>query len=153
MKLCYFAEVDLWPIVLTSNLSKALERCILIRSTGLASLPQISNLASNRDSPQIYVVLKNVVSKYLHSDSDVFGCFLDASKAFDRVNHTELLMDRNVPCTVLRFLFSWYKDQKLAVRCNSNLSDSFGVTNDVRQGSVLSPVLFSVYIDELLLTL
>ena len=32
-------------------------------------------------------VLKNVVSEYLHGRSDVFGCFLDASKAFDRVNH------------------------------------------------------------------
>ncbi len=53
-------------------------------------------------------VLKNVyvVSKYLHSGSDVFGCFLDASKAFDRVNHAvlfKLLMDRNLPCTVLHF--------------------------------------------------
>ena len=28
-------------------------------------------------------------------------------------------MDRNLPCTVLRFLFSWYKDQELAVRWNS----------------------------------
>ncbi len=78
---------------------------------------------------------RDVVSEY------VFGCFLDASKAFDRVNHTvlfKMLLDRNLPCTVLRFLFSWYKDQELAVRWNSNLSETFGVTNGVRQGGVLS---------------
>ncbi len=63
--------------------------------------------------------------------------FLDASKAFDRVNHAvlfKLLMDRNLPCTVLRFLFSWYKDY---------LSDSFGVTNGVRQG--VSNSIFRLY--------
>ncbi len=29
----------------------------------------------------------------------------------------KMLMDKNLPCTVLRFLYSWYKDQELAVRC------------------------------------
>ncbi len=81
------------------------------------------------------------------------GCFLDASKAFDRVNHTTLfkmLIDRNLPPTVLRFLFSWYRDQELVVRWNADISASFNVSNGVRQGGVLSPILFTVYIDELL---
>ena len=60
--------------------------------------------------------LKNVITKYLHNGINVFGCFLDASKAFDRVNHSllfEMLLKRNIPTTVLRFLLSWYKEQTL----------------------------------------
>ena len=38
----------------------------------------------------------------------------------------------------------------MSVRWGQSLSDSFSVSNGVRQGSVLSPVLFSVYLDELL---
>ena len=52
--------------------------------------------------------------------------------------------------TVLRFLFSWYRDQELVVRWNADISASFNVSNGVRQGGVLSPILFTVYIDELL---
>ena len=78
---------------------------------------------------------------------------LDASKAFDLVNHGVLfrkLLDRGLPLSVIRFLSSWYNVQQVSVRWGQSLSDSFSVSNGVRQGSVLSPVLFSVYLDELL---
>ncbi len=62
-----------------------------------------------------------------------------------------MLIERNLPPTMLRFLFSWYRDQELAVvRWNADLSASFNVSNGVRQGGVLSPILFTVYVDELL---
>ena len=35
-------------------------------------------------------VVKNVVSHYIHNGSSVYGCFLDASKAFDLVDHSLL---------------------------------------------------------------
>ena len=44
----------------------------------------------------------------------------------------------------------WYCDQQMCVRWGCSLSKSFCVSNGVRQGSVLSPVLFSVYLDSLL---
>ena len=87
------------------------------------------------------------------SISQVFGCFLDASKAFDLVDHQILfqkLCDRGLPLPVLRFLTSWYKFQKCRVRWRSCFSAPFSVSNGVRQGSVLSPLLFAVYNDELL---
>ena len=55
-----------------------------------------------------------------------------------------------VPLSVLRFLSSWYETQKMSVRWSHSFSDPFSVSNGVRQGSVLFPVLFSVYLDELL---
>ena len=77
---------------------------------------------------------------------------MDASKAFDRVNHWLLfkkLIDRGMPLIFVRILMKWYTTQKACVRWGSALSDSFFITNGVRQGGILSPLLFNVYMDAL----
>ena len=145
------------PIALAPNLSKVLEKCILLsfRSCFITSDLQFG-FKPGFSTDLCSGVLKNVVSQYIHKGSKVYSCFLDASKAFDRVNHEvllKLLLKRQIPCAILRFLFAWYRDQLLSVRWNSSLSSSFGVSNGVRQGGVLSPILFTIYIDELLLRL
>ena len=40
----------------------------------------------------------------------------------------------------------WYQKQEMTVRWRASISDSFKVTNDVRQGRILSPQLFNIYI-------
>ena len=90
-----------------------------------------------------------VVSRYINR---VLGCFLDASKAFDRVDHGPLfqkLEERGLPPVILSL--SWYRSQKMRIQWNNVcFSDSFTVANGVRQGGVLSPFLFAVYLDSLL---
>ena len=46
-------------------------------------------------------------------------------------------------------LLFWYTSQKLFVRWGSSISDNFGMSNGIRQGSCLSPYLFNIYVDEL----
>ena len=78
------------------------------------------------------------------------------SKAFNLVDHNLLfrrLLDRSLPLPIVHLLMAWYREQNMRVRWNQTLSDSFSVTNGVRQGGVLSPILFTVYIDELLIQL
>ena len=78
---------------------------------------------------------------------------LDMSKAFDMVDHCQLfetLCQRNLPNPVIRFWLQWYSSQHVEIRWNGILSSPFPVTIGVRQGGVLSPILFTVYIDELL---
>ena len=60
------------------------------------------------------------------------------------------LIDHGLPLPVVRFLSSWYSSQMMKVRWDKSLSAPFHVSNGVRQGGVLSPVLFSVYLDGLL---
>ena len=77
---------------------------------------------------------------------------LDASKAFDRVNYCKLfskLLSRNLSPVVLRLLLYMYTNQSLKVRWGTCIGDKFNVTNGVKQGGVLSPTLFSVYMDDL----
>ena len=85
-----------------------------------------------------------------------FTCFLDASKAFDRVQHDlffSKLVDRGMPHIIIRLLMYWYSSQTFVIRWSNILSNCFKVSNGVRQGSVLSPTLFNVYIDCLSLKL
>jgi len=98
------------------------------------------------------LVLKQTVSYYVSKDTPVFSALLDASKAFDRTNHNLLfakLIKHNVPTCVIRLLLSWYRQQTMQVKWGTNYSSPFAVINGVRQGGVLSPYLFAVYLDEL----
>ena len=78
---------------------------------------------------------------------------LDASKAFDRVNYCKLfstLLKRNISPIVLRLLLFMYTHQSLRVKWRSTLFKQFSVMNGVKQGGVLSPILYAVYTDGLL---
>ena len=98
-------------------------------------------------------LVKNVVAHYMSRGSPVFACLLDASKAFDLVEQTLLvqqLLDRKVPNFLVRFLLSWYSTQSCTVSWDGSISDPLPVSNGVRQGGVLSPVLFTIYADIIL---
>ena len=53
----------------------------------------------------------------------------------------------------LRFLIHCYSNQKMRIKWNTAISSSFDTSNGVKQGGVLSPLLFNVYLDELILLL
>ena len=59
------------------------------------------------------------------------------------------LLDRRMPAIVVRTLIYVYEEQQAWVRLGKARSKSFGIANGTWQGSVLSPALFSVYMDDL----
>ena len=78
---------------------------------------------------------------------------VDASKALDRLNHKILfdkLLARDIPYCFAAILRDWYSKLTSVVRWNGVLSSSFAVTCGVRQCGILSPILFHVYVDELI---
>lgn len=79
---------------------------------------------------------------------DVYMCFIDYQKAFDCVKHTELirlLQERKIDKNDLRFIKNLYMNQTASVRVGSETTQSFPIEKGVRQGCVLSPLLFNLY--------
>ena len=83
-------------------------------------------------------------------------CFLDASKAFGRGSSTlyyslslcdVVSLDILLDCYAIGMTVS--DRQAMCVRWGNSLSDPFHVNNGVRQGGILSPYLFNVYMDDL----
>ena len=77
---------------------------------------------------QCIYVLKEIIDLYRKLNGSVFVCFLDASKAFDRL--------------ILRILIYWYNNQDMCIRWGDAYSAKFKVTNGVRQGGDIIPLPF-----------
>ena len=83
----------------------------------------------------------------------MYSCFLDASKAnYDRVNHWTLfkkLLKRGISVVIVRILLFWYSKQEICIKWGNETSSCSTICNGVRQGGILSVVLFSIYMDDL----
>ena len=89
---------------------------------------------------------------YQSMSSPIFICYLDASKAFDRLNFWVLfdkLLKRGMPVIVVRILIYWYTSQNFYVQWGSSVNEAFKSSNGTRQGGVISPHFFNVYVDDL----
>ena len=76
-------------------------------------------------------VFKETVSYYLSRDTDVYCCFLDATKAFDRLMFGKLfkiLLYKNIPAAIVRILLDMYERQSITVSWNNRKSESFTAT-------------------------
>lgn len=145
------------PIALTNVMSKLLELIILHQYEDLlCSQDHQFGFKKDHSTDQCIFVIKELIDMYSSTKSPIYLCFLDASKAFDRINHHILfrkLLDRGVPVMVVRLLYTWYSNQRMRVKWGEHLSQDFPVSNGVRQGGNLSPALFNLYLEELSATL
>ena len=94
--------------------------------------------------------LKNVCEKYLDKQRDLYVAFMDLEKAYDRVDREALwkvLRIYGVGGKLLEAVRSFYQGCKACVRVGNEESDWFPVKVGLRQGCVMSPWLFNLFMD------
>ena len=75
---------------------------------------------------------------------------MDMTKAFDLVRHSVLfrkLMEQGLPAIFIRLLLVMYAMQEANVRWNESISSKFSLSNGVKQGTVLSAILYCIYVN------
>jgi len=98
-------------------------------------------------------VFNESVKYFVKHGSRVHCAALDASKAFDKVLHHGLfykMLCKRVPAMLVNILIYWYSHLHCAVLWKSVLGENFSVKCGVRPGGVLSPYLFSLYVDDVI---
>ena len=141
-------------ISLCNSISKVIDIIILNRYSHLLSTSDMQfAYKSGHSTSMCSFVVKETVNYYLNNGSQVFSCCVDLSKAFDLVKHDKLfqvLIDRNVPPVIVRIILDMYQRQSMRTVWNYKFSKPFTSVNGVRQGGIISPILFCIYIDVLL---
>ena len=96
--------------------------------------------------------LQVLIQRARDVNCDVFACFIDFEKAFDKVPHGKLidiLKTSGIDGKDISLISNLYLQQKATVRLENELSDIFPVGKGVRQGCILSPALFNIYSENL----
>ena len=89
-----------------------------------------------------------LAQKHIELNKELYICFIDYAKAFDRVKHENLVECLNkigVDGKDVRIITNLYWHQKAAIRVDKDISDYTPIQRGVRQGCVLSPILFNIY--------
>ena len=142
------------PVMSSSVILKVLEYCILFEVKPFVDLNDRQHgFRETYSTATACFVLKETVFEYCNQNSIVYSCFLDFSKAFDYVNHAVLinkLSDLGIPLLFVNLIKYWYSNQFAKERFNDRYSKEWRICNGVRQGGVLSGLLFCIYINSML---
>ena len=148
-------------ISLTSVIAKTFEYLLLDRMLPVLSdncVPHLNQTAYQRgvSSTDATFSCQETISKFIRDGDSIYSCFYDLASAFDTVEYPVLLSHlkrAGVSGKAWRLIKDWYTNVSSSVRVGRQASPSFSVSRGVRQGSVLSPTLFLMVMDPILLEL
>ena len=131
--------------VLNNRLNDYLEKHQLI------SDKQIGFKKNARTSDHLFLV-NTLFRKFLKLNKNVYICFVDFRKAYDSVWREALmlkLLRNGIRGNFFGVIHEMYKGSESCIKADGILSKYFKCQTGVRQGDVLSPNLFNIYINDL----
>ena len=141
-------------IALSSIIGKVLDNIIIMKHSHVLSTSNLQfGFKPRHSTTQCTYVMQEVIDYYVQRNSSCYTLLLDATKVFDRVQYVKLfrlLLQKGICLSVAKLLLCLYTNQSLVVRWSGKVSEPFECSNGIKQGGVLSPILFCIYMDELL---
>jgi hypothetical protein len=145
------------PIALLPVIEKITERCIANKLNDYLTKFNIINenqygFQKGKSTTDLLMTFSDYVNMNLNDNFHVLALFIDFSKAFDTINHHKLLVALE-KIGVRGPLLMWFKDylhnRSLKVQVNDHLSEKVQINSGVPQGSILGPVLYLIYVNEM----
>ena len=98
-------------------------------------------------------ILRTIGERMIQKNKKVYMVFIDYQKAFDRVNHErliEILKEEGTPAHEIRSIENLYWNQKAVVITEHGETEEVDILRGVRQGCILSPILFNLYTERMI---
>lgn len=143
-------------ISLISHPSKVMLRIILNRLKPQAEeiiAEEQAGFRAGRSTTEQIFNLRILCEKYLQHQQDLYHVFIDFKKAFDRVWHAALwatMRKYNISANLIRVVEHLYNKATSAVLLNGTTGEWFRTTVGVRQGCLLSPILFNIFLERIM---
>ena len=145
------------PISMTEVLMKLFERIILKRLQNFLEENKIlikeqSGFRKKRGTKDNIVYMLQRITEAFNSNQKVCSIYFDIEAAFDKVWHLGLmkkLIEIKLPTYLLLWIDNFLKNRRYCIKINDTQSNWFNSNCGVPQGAVLSPTLFSLFINDI----